>query len=239
MSIKEQPPFYFIPGWGFHSSVFKCPAFSPFSNAIHLDYCNVKNPSLEAVSAYLSTRIRDQSTVIAWSLGGLFALHIAHCFPQKIKKLVLIASQPRFLADHDWQGISEQTAHHFITQSKNNRAALLAYFLKLVNYPCRSPEQKNYLSQHLMESDTTTLTGLLNLMFNTDLRKEYKSIQPNILHIINGKDAVLKQNKHQLQRLNQEIQCMLANSSGHAGFLTHHEHYTQTIKDFLHHDSVH
>lgn len=233
MSTQASSPLYFIPGWAFHSAVFKIPAFACFTEASYLDYFNVKSSTLETVSTYLSDFIADQSTVVAWSLGGLFALNIAYHFPQKIKKLVLIASQPRFLADHDWQGISDQTANRFMTQSHDNLTTLLTYFLKLVNYPNRCPQHKRELSKHVIHDHTSTLSSLLNIMFTTDLRAQYPSIQASLLHIINSKDGVLTQNESQLKQLNNGAQQIITQPAGHAGFLTHGESVTQLIKDFI------
>ncbi len=76
----------------FHDGEVRCLDLPGFGNAqsIPIPY------TLHAAAEQLSTQLNDQSILVGWSLGGLFALYIAAHWPDKVAKVVLVASTPFF-----------------------------------------------------------------------------------------------------------------------------------------------
>jgi len=70
---------YPIPGWGFSSQILN-PLATNRLNIVGLDYFNTQEPSLG-------------------SIGGLIAIKMAALFPKKVRKLILVSSQPKFLSN--------------------------------------------------------------------------------------------------------------------------------------------
>src|SRR3990167_9892617 len=142
---------YCIPGWGFHSQIFQYSVLSQVSD-LPLDYFYLVNPTLDSVTTHLATLIGQQSVLLAWSLGGLFAINLAYLFPGKIKKIILISSQPSLIANNDWQGIDKKNTNKFLATVSEDQVLLATYFLKLVNYPNKVALYKKQLNRCLIFS---------------------------------------------------------------------------------------
>ena len=46
--------------------------------------------------------------LVAWSMGGSYALTYAMKFPSKLKGLILLAATPRMMRAQNWAGMSER-----------------------------------------------------------------------------------------------------------------------------------
>src|SRR5882757_3633016 len=63
----------------------------------------------QTVSALLA-QMPPRSTLVAWSLGGQLALRAALHAPERVARLVLIGTTPRFLRREDWpHGVEVRT----------------------------------------------------------------------------------------------------------------------------------
>jgi len=222
---------YALPGWGFSAKI-----FNELSNngltIKGLDYFKLSNFTIQSIAEKLSESLSHPSILLAWSFGGLIAIQIAALFPQKVKKLILIASQPRFIADQDWVGINSHSADQFSKNFSHATEAQINYFINLVNYPHRNAHKKTGLAHYFLHQNTAYCEALLNLFFYADLRAEYQSLSAPILHIINQKDAVIMQNEQQLKVLNSNTHFITLADTGHAGFLHYPEIYQEIIKEF-------
>ena len=58
--------------------------------------------SLQQGVQLLADVMPEVCTVVGWSLGGLFAQLFARQFPQRVNRLMLVSSAPRFVASGDW-----------------------------------------------------------------------------------------------------------------------------------------
>ncbi|ANB61045.1 alpha/beta fold hydrolase [Anoxybacteroides amylolyticum] len=91
----------FLPGWGMKGEV-----FSPLVEALAPPTCTVVEwEGIEAVECFrkrAEQALAAPSLLIGWSLGTLVALEMAHAFPERVTKLVLISGTSRFVADNDY-----------------------------------------------------------------------------------------------------------------------------------------
>lgn len=223
---------YAIPGWGFSSEILSPLATNGLS-IIGLDYFKLAESSLESIAKRFVDIIPNNATLLGWSFGGLIAIKIAALFPKKVRKLILISSQPKFLSTGSWQGIQPNVGINFIKRFRNNPENQISRFINLVSYPSRKTINKKFLSQHFVTGDIDKLLLLLRTLFNADLRKSYQSLIPEILHVINKEDGVIQQNEVLLKGLNPKINAVSLKKLGHAGFLDDCISYQNIIKDFL------
>ena len=230
--IEPKVAIYMIPGWGFYSDLFQYSELNEFTY-VGLDYFNEENLSLQSISRVLAIRIPNHSTILGWSFGGLIAITLAYLFPDKVKKLILLASQPKFLEDLFWKGITHKIADHFVETAQYNFKQLKTSFISLVNYPSHNSKYKKHLEKNYITHHDVALVKLLKVMFSTDLRHEYQAIKSKILHIVSNRDAVLPQTQHQLRQLKSNVEIVSLDKVGHAGFLTHGKVYRDIIKNFL------
>ena len=203
--------YYFIPGWGFSASIWP----------EHL--LSVDKMSLE---------LAFPTSIIAWSFGGLLAILLAEKYPHLVEKLILISSQPKMLEDDDWAGITKANAARFSKKLYESEDAVKAMFLSLVAFPDRNIEMRNHLSACMRKLTSHRMLILFNELLKSDFRNQYANLKCKILHIINERDAILKQDSAILQKLNANTSFEIINS-GHAGFLTHQAIYREIINDFL------
>lgn len=225
---------YTIPGWGFKSTIFSS-LLDPEFNFIGLDYYQLSDQSIQMLTTNRAAQITQPSIIIGWSFGGLIAIQLAALFPEKIKQLILISSQPKMSAAINWHGISDQQQKSFTDSFLKHPKKHMQYFSQLTRHPNQSRVHREYLNQHLIDSAQylPQLTQQLHMLFNTDLRTSYQDLNQPILQILNEHDAIIQQRQEQLIKLNTNIKITAIANCSHAGFLTHKDMYKQIIKDFI------
>ena len=90
--------------------------------------------SLASACALLVESIPDNSRIIAWSLGGLFALHIAMHYPHKVREIVLVASSPYFQESDNWYGIKSQVLSQFMISLRDQHQQTIERFLAIQRF---------------------------------------------------------------------------------------------------------
>lgn len=114
-------PLVLFHGWGFDSSIWHtiCPDILSASNAYQLflvDLPGFGSSPLMSWSDFkqqLFMALPSQFSVLAWSLGGLFATRLAKEAPTKIKNILLVGSTPYFMQSPNWIGILPETLTQF------------------------------------------------------------------------------------------------------------------------------
>ncbi|MCD6045094.1 MAG: bioH [Gammaproteobacteria bacterium] len=222
---------YTIPGWGFSADIFNHGALAD-NTCFGMNYFNYSDMSIEDIALQLSNAITKPGTIVAWSLGGLFAIKIASLFPDKVKKLILLASQPKLLAEIGHSGIDPKTIQVFIKSACQDFSQLKKKFISEVNFPNKNFLYRNSLNTYFLDNFSGQLKDL-SKFFSADLRDEYSHLRKEILHIIGGKDAVLKQNEQCLRKTNSNITVVHIAEAGHGGFLTHAKLYRSVMDEFI------
>jgi pimeloyl-[acyl-carrier protein] methyl ester esterase len=232
--MKTHKSVVFIPGWGMNHHIFTRLAHRLHIASPHLmSLPTLKHAHLEPAINHLASLIPDSSVIIAWSLGGLLALKLSTLFPQRCEKLVLLASTPKFLKGKHWHGIDIATAQTWIQQFNQQPERLLHHFHRLVHYPNRDKAIKKHILDHRINADNTSLLHYLTILFDSDLREDYATINTPLLHILGGQDAIVTSSCHQLQRLNAKVKLKTLRKAGHALFLTHLSRVSNEINAFL------
>lgn len=190
---------------------------------------------LEALNDALPT----ETCLLGWSLGGLVAQQLAMQQPQKIKKLVCLASTPRFMQAEDWHyGISISLMADFVKAVGLDSVALLNRFWKLQLQGGDGARQlmKHFVSQ-MQNRQLPSLQGLqqgLILLRDLDLRQDLQQIEQPTLWLLGEKDplvpfAMTEQLVHcQPSALIEKIE-----GAAHVPFFSHPEQTAQAILAFL------
>jgi pimeloyl-[acyl-carrier protein] methyl ester esterase len=94
------------------------------SNQVHCD-------SIDAIAEALIEGAPRQAIWLGWSLGGLIATHIAHAYPQRVLRLITVASSPKFAQSRPWRGIKPDVLSAFTQQLVDDLPTTVERFMAL------------------------------------------------------------------------------------------------------------
>src|SRR5690606_36628265 len=75
--------------------------------------------SLDEVLTLLAARISAQATLIGWSLGGMLAVALAARYPDKVKRLITLAANVKFVASDDYSTAMPPAVNQHFSSSFN------------------------------------------------------------------------------------------------------------------------
>ena len=102
--------------------------------------------TLQSWADDLAHQLPDNAMLLGWSLGGQVAMRAALDHPHKVKRLVLLASTPKFVATADWErGMAAADLQDFGAALLAEPQAALLRFLSLQTRGM--PGQKTLLQQ--------------------------------------------------------------------------------------------
>jgi pimeloyl-[acyl-carrier protein] methyl ester esterase len=233
--LSQKNKIYAIPGWGFQSSVLRTLSNKNF-HMIGLDYMHLSQLTLKEMSKNLSASIPEESVLLGWSFGGLIAIQMAASFPSKVKKLILLNSQPKLLASLQWAGIDPLAAKIFHIAFKEDFKKCMNKFVSLIGHPNPSFAIRQALRQKVCQTSPQALASFLSELFGADLRDEYRHLRCDVLHIISDQDKIIRQDIIHLLALNPRICTKIFINTSHAGFLSNRALYIDAIEGFLYHE---
>jgi pimeloyl-[acyl-carrier protein] methyl ester esterase len=212
-----------IAGWGFKSSIWD--SITDNIKDFNILTIDIK----QALDDDYVRSLPDNSILIGWSFGGMAAVDIYLKYPSKFKKLILVASSPKFIEEHNYLGVTKAKAEEFYLNYICNPKMQLINFVKLIQYPNKDLSIKKILEDHL---DDRNLSIYLKQLFEWDFRNQYQMIKIPILHIIGNKDAIISINNYPSNH-----QINIINAAPHALFLTHREEFQTSLMEFISNES--
>ncbi|MFZ2314401.1 MAG: alpha/beta fold hydrolase [Gammaproteobacteria bacterium] len=223
----------FLPGWGFKRCVWNETINDlEIEDAVTIDLPDVEGDDFSRAVVELSREIEDQSTIVAWSVGGLLAIQLAYMFPKKCAKLILVGSLPKFLSIANWPGITNDFFETFIHQATNNLNKTLNKFSSLVQFP-HKPNKS--IKEHMLDSSSEEkLLNYLSLMQKADYRPHLKILSIPIFFIMNEKDAVIPSySKDGLENINENITVFHLKEASHAPFINNKNIFNKVLMDLI------
>ena len=197
------PPLVLIHGWGLHGGVF-APLVQRLQDQYQLHLVDLSGHghsrrsdtplTLEACSAEILVST-PPAPWLAWSLGGLFALHAASQSPQ-VRALVMIAATPRFVRDDDWpHAVESSVFEQFRIDLQQDYPGTLQRFLALDTIGSeRARAELRTLKEHLYargEPSTRALQEGLELLQDSDLRSVLPALSVPSLWISGHRDRLV------------------------------------------------
>ncbi len=200
---STRPVLVLVHGWGMNARVFDVLAQWLAGDfdvlALNLPGHGGRNAlpdnSLQAWAADLAEQVPEGSTVLGWSLGGQVAMRAALDHPGKLKRLILLASTPKFVTDEGWaRGLTAAELRDFGVALLADSEATLLRFLSLQTRG--APGQKSLLQQlrqHLLALPQASIEGLaggLAILRETDLRRQLPRLKQPALVLHGALDTV-------------------------------------------------
>lgn len=176
---------------------------------------------------------------IAWSMGGLLAIALAHKKPGWIKKLLLVSSTPCFIEKNDWpHGLKKSVLDDFSRQLDSDYDATIKRFLALQargGFDSRNTLKtlrKNCLNQS--PPDQNALKGGLGILKTADMRSQLLTLTIPITMILGERDSIVDSRiGNVLDDCMNNLQLCMIQQAGHAPFLSHPEQFQRTAQNFI------
>jgi pimeloyl-[acyl-carrier protein] methyl ester esterase len=247
-SIGSGAPLLLIHGWGMHGGVWEEVAQRLAADfrvhSVDLPGYGYSKPqkitTLDSIVDELSSGFDESLAVCGWSLGGQIALHWAAREPDKVRRLILVASTPCFTGRADWScGMESGVLAQFAGDLEQNHAATLRRFIAL---QLRGSENERELQVRLRERlfsrgepDMAALRAGLDILRDVDLRGELQHIRQPAMIIAGERDKLTPpEASRYLARTILSARLVEVEGAAHAPFLSHPEIFVEQIKSFLH-----
>lgn len=242
------PPLVLLHGWALSAAVWDdlIPLLSPDREIHALDLPghgrrvdDGRPGTLAEAAGDLAARLPQGCDLVGWSLGGLIALAAAAQYPEKIRRLVLVAASPRFLRDSGWpHAVSPEALEGMRGGIERDHRTTLARFLALQFHGVReSADSLRCLRTRLAAQPPSAqaLEDGLDILARTDLREDFARLPLPVAVILGGLDTFAPKGvAEDLRALRPDARIEVIPHSGHAPFLSHPDEFLQALERALH-----
>jgi pimeloyl-[acyl-carrier protein] methyl ester esterase len=188
--------------------------------------------------ATLAALLPRAAVLVGWSLGGQLALQLAAEPALAVRRLVLIASSPRFVRAEDWpHGLAAATLRQFAAQLEHDAGHTIDDFIELqlrgsADAAAVRATLQDALRVHGSAAPAALAAGLVLLEHN-DLRALARRIEVPALVIAGQYDRVTPPQAGQaLAQLLPQGQLLNIRRAGHAPFLSHPGQVAAALLEF-------
>lgn len=194
---------------------------------------------VDAVVDQLRVQFGEPVSLCGWSLGGQIALRWALRHPEQVKRLVLVATTPRFVQGGEWQcAMAAETLAEFDAALTSNYAQTLRRFLALqVRGSEREREMLAELRGELFSRGEPALDALrcgLGILRDCDLRSVLSKVGPPALVIAGERDTLTPIAASRFMTENLPHAKMVSiGRAAHAPFLSHPDQFLEAVVSFL------
>ncbi|HTF95921.1 MAG TPA: malonyl-ACP O-methyltransferase BioC [Cellvibrio sp.] len=205
-----------LPGFG------SSPAVDPFS--------------LDTVLNSLAAQLPDQAVIVGWSLGAMLGVQLAARFPEKIRALVSLAANAKFVASTDYPtAMPDAVNHEFNLSFVQDAQATVKLFYGLMAQGDNAERQllKN-LRKLIPEVIPAHWLQLLELLRELDNREALAGLTQPVLHLLADKDALVPSAAGMaIANINPAHKLVLIPQSAHALHWSQPEKVAEEIEQFV------
>lgn len=246
--IGQGPDLVMLHGWSMHSTVWHDMAEALAKTfTLHLVDLPGHGQSdwhdnaldLDVLLANLASELPQSAYWLGWSLGGLISIAFTEQFPERVKKLILVAATPCFVKKDDWLCAMEPAIFEaFADNLKHDQADTLQRFLLLqARGSVHSRDTIRQLAEQLAIEKPPVAEALLaglNLLIATDLRAQLAMLDCPIMMILGERDTLIPSTMLDVvKQMTSNVQTALLNGAGHAPFISQPKECLQAIELFV------
>jgi pimeloyl-[acyl-carrier protein] methyl ester esterase len=202
----------------------------------------VRGAQLEALDSLLQALLASlpqDATLVGWSLGGQLALRAAMLAPERVARLVLIATTPRLLRADDWpHGVDPALLAGMRARLQEDSQAMVDEFLELQLRGCRNAVPllhalRSALPLQGVASAPALLSGL-EVLTDTDLRPLLSQVHQPALVVGGQYDRIT--HPRAAEALAHSLSTARYHEfarSAHAPFLSHADEFIALLREFI------
>jgi pimeloyl-[acyl-carrier protein] methyl ester esterase len=195
--------------------------------------------SLDTLARTLLEELPARSVVLGWSLGGMVAQRLAALAPERVEKLILVGSSPRFCQGEGWmEAMPPAILDAFEAQMRGDAAAMLFRFLAIQALGGEDARAqvallKRFIGERPLPTEQTLLAGLA-LLRHGDVRSYLSEIHQPVCLIQGEQDTVVPVSAaRRLAQMLPDAELHLLAGCAHAPFLTRPQEVAAIVRGFL------
>ncbi|MFT7414525.1 MAG: pimeloyl-[acyl-carrier protein] methyl ester esterase [Methylophagaceae bacterium] len=194
---------------------------------------------LDVLLANLANELPKSAYWLGWSLGGLISIAFAAQFPERVKKLVLLAATPCFVKKPDWScAMAPEVFQTFADNLADNQADTLKGFLLLqTRGSAHSRDTMQQLVKQLAIEKPPLAEALLaglHLLISIDMRTQLAMLDCPIMMILGDRDTLIPSAMLDVvKQMTNNVQTTLLKGAGHAPFISQTTECLQVIEPFI------
>jgi len=225
----EAEPLVLLHGWGCDSQTWEplLPALRQYTDVIALDLPGFGDSppqgdfTLASVLDLLEASLPPRASVLGWSLGGMLAVALAARCPQRVTRVVTLASNVRFVASPHWPDAMDPGTNHQFNAGfvRDPKAGLRRFAGLMASGDQRERELLKALRARLPEAGSLNhhWGQALTLLSELDNLDALKGLRQPGLHLFAEHDALVPQAAAgRLPALNQRQRVSVVGDAGHA-----------------------
>ncbi len=245
-SFGHGPDLVLVHGWAMHGGILRSFA-TRLARSFRITLIDlpghgnsepVADPSAEGIVSAILERVPERAHWLGWSLGALLSLQAILRDPTAVRRMILMAGTPRFVAEEGWPGVDSAVLHRFAAELDEDSVRCLNRFVGL---QLSAMEDARVLMKAvqgmLAERPPPRSSGLhagLDLLNALDLRQVVAETDVPILAVLGQRDRLVPASTGAaLKRLNAEVEVQILDGANHLPFLTHTEAAARHVEDFL------
>lgn len=234
-SLGSGPTIVLLHGWGMHSEMWG--SFRELL-ALHFRVVTIDLPGcggshavtwqdeLETIIDQLVAACAEPAIWLGWSLGGLLTTTIAVRYPELVRRLILVASNPCFVANENWPGITLETLQDFQRQLLHDTEKTLLQFFQLqclgLPHAQATLKQLQQANQQAPRPNSQALLGGMKTLATVDHRVTLSQLTQPCLMIWGKNDRIVPvAAQAAIQQLAPKITHHTIAHAAHMPFYTH------------------
>jgi len=242
----QHPALVLLHGWGMNSQVWQS-LIEPLSQHYHLTLIDL--PGLGASQAYpepytteaviesLLENAPQKASWIGWSLGGQLALALAAQAPERVEKVVTLASNPCFVQRDGWtEAMSGETYQGFAEALEVNATKTLSRFIMLQVQGAEEarPSLKQLKAVLAAQQEPATALAQSLALLQQDERLSLAQLPQPLLMLFGAEDQLVPATAADAcKAIRPETEVRVYAGAGHVPFLSHPDVLLADLFDFL------
>lgn len=192
--------------------------------------------SLDSVLHKIAAQVPQDAVVMGWSLGGMLAVQLAARFPERIRAVITLAANLKFVAAADYPAAMSRVINRQFNQgfAQDPQATLKLFFGLLAQGDADERGLLKQLRRNDIGSVTDNWLQALQLLTELDNRTAFAKLVRPGLHLLADNDALVPVAVAELMRqMNPQQEIKIFENTAHALHWSKPQAVIESVAHFL------